>query len=154
MGECGCGETRPYKIVEIGDNVMVIEIYRGCEYCDTGLIVSLHLHTPESAAEFDFVPEEKFEPGEYGTTLDFPLLGGEDLAEAARQMKADEYFGGNGYDSMTDWLDDYGLELLQRSVRLRRTQRALDRAARCPNCSKPWDKFFCAECGYCKPPRQ
>ena len=36
----------------------------------------------------------------------------------------------------------------------RRTQRALDRAARCPNCSKPWDKFFCAECGYCKPPRQ
>jgi len=59
MGECGCGETRPYKIVEIGGNVMVIEIYRGCEYCDTGLIVSLHLHTPESAAEFDFVPEEK-----------------------------------------------------------------------------------------------
>ena len=32
--------------------------------------------------------------------------------------------------------------------------RALDRVARCPNCSKPWDKFFCAECGYCKPPRQ
>jgi hypothetical protein len=126
MGECGCGETRPYKIVEIGGNVMVVEIYRGCEYCDTGLIVSLHLHTPESATDFDFVPEEKFEPGEYGTRLDFPLLSGEDLAEAARQMKADEYFGGNGYDSMTDWLDDYGLELLQRAVRLRLTQLAQD----------------------------
>ena len=34
------------------------------------------------------------------------------------------------------------------------TPRALDGAARCPNCGKPWDKFFCAECGYCKPPRQ
>lgn len=32
--------------------------------------------------------------------------------------------------------------------------RALDRAARCPNCKSKWDKFFCAECGYCKPPRQ
>ena len=42
---------------------------------------------------------------------------------------------------------------LEEQVR-RLTQRALDRAARCPNCSKPWDKFFCAECGYCKPPRQ
>jgi len=34
------------------------------------------------------------------------------------------------------------------------TKRALDRVAHCPNCHKPWDKFFCAECGYCKPPRQ
>lgn len=34
------------------------------------------------------------------------------------------------------------------------TPRALDRAARCPNCKSKWDKFFCAECGYCKPPRQ
>lgn len=34
------------------------------------------------------------------------------------------------------------------------TQRALDGAVRCPNCDKSWDKFFCAECGYCAPPRQ
>ena len=34
------------------------------------------------------------------------------------------------------------------------TPRAPDRAARCPNCKSKWDKFFCAECGYCKPPRQ
>ncbi len=34
------------------------------------------------------------------------------------------------------------------------TPRALDGAERCPNCDKSWDKFFCAECGYCAPPRQ
>lgn len=37
---------------------------------------------------------------------------------------------------------------------IRPTPRALDGAERCPNCDKSWDKFFCAECGYCAPPRQ
>lgn len=49
------------------------------------------------------------------------------------------------------------IKRLRGSLELRNAaeqSRALDRVARCPNCSKPWDKFFCAECGYCKPPRQ
>lgn len=121
MGECGCGETVPYKILQIDDKVLVVEIYRGCEYCDTGLIVTLHLNTAESAAEWDWEPDTKLEPDDYGhAQVDFPLLGKDDLVEAAKRMNADAMFGGeDGYETLTDWLSDNGLELLQTALRLR-----------------------------------
>lgn len=54
------------------------------------------------------------------------------------------------------WLQATGSEDLVTCPNCQRllTPRALDRVARCPNCKSKWDKFFCAECGYCKPPRQ
>ena len=75
MGECGCGETRPYKIVDLGDSVMVVEIYDGCQYCETGVMVTLHKLTYEAAKEWGWKPDTKFERDRLGISqLNFPII--------------------------------------------------------------------------------
>jgi hypothetical protein len=114
MGECGCGETRPHKIVDLGDSVMVVEIYDGCRYCETGIVVTLHKLTPEEAKEWDWEPDTKFERDHLGISqLNFPIVGQEDLIAAAKQMGYQEG------DQLLEDLSDIGLELLQRAVRIR-----------------------------------
>jgi hypothetical protein len=120
MGECGCNETRPYEILDADGKILVVEIYPGCSYCDTGIMVSLHLTPPDDAQAFDWQPTGKLEldKGQYAQ-WNYPIMGPDDLVEAAKKLKADEQFGLKGYDSLTDWLEDYGLDLLQTALRLR-----------------------------------
>ena len=37
-------------------------------------------------------------------------------------MELDEAIGDNGYESVTDWLEDNGLEFLQRALNIRLTE--------------------------------
>lgn len=115
MGECGCGETRPHKIIDLGDSVMVVEIYPGCLYCDTGIMVTLNKLTYEDAKVWGWEPDTKFEPDEVLgiMQLNFPIISKEDLIEAAKQMgfhESDELIGG---------LQEEGLELLQNAISIR-----------------------------------
>jgi hypothetical protein len=120
MCECGCGEMVPYEILDIDGKVMVVEIYRGCEDCDTGLMVSLNLFSSENATEQNLIPTKKFELDKFGWAQNnYPIVGKTDLIEAAKQMSADADFGEDGYESMTEWLEERGLELLQTALRLR-----------------------------------
>jgi hypothetical protein len=120
MGECGCGSTVPHKILKIGKDVMYIEIYRGCDYCGTGIMVTVGMVTPEIAEMNGWEPTKIFKTGKDGwDQLDFPIITPEDLIEAVKKMKCNDAVGENGYDNLTDWLSDSGLELLQTAVRLR-----------------------------------
>lgn len=118
MGQCGCGDLIPHDLVRIGENVLVVEIYRGCEDCGTGLAVSMYLFTPEAAGEWGFVPDRELKP--FAPPLDYPLANKRDLVDAARELNADAEM--EQYDSLTGWFQDYGLDLLQRAVRIRLTK--------------------------------
>lgn len=92
---------------------MIVEVYPGCRYCETGIIVTLHKLTYEEAKEWDWEPDIKFspEPPSGLSQLNFPILGNEDLIEAAIQMGRD--------DDLIDFLRDEGLDLLQRALSIR-----------------------------------
>lgn len=115
MCECGCNETIPYKIFSVGDNIMVVEIYKGCEDCDTGIMVTLHLFSKEEAKELDYVPEEEFAPDKFGySQKNFPILDRTDLVEAYNAMTGHP-------DTMIDALRDHylGCALLRDAVDIR-----------------------------------
>lgn len=124
MGECGCGEMTPDWVVQIGDKVMAIEVYPGCQDCGTGLMVALNLFTPERSKDFLLEPTEKFDVDEYGYgNYSIPVIGSEDLVEVVRDMEK------NGdpltdYDCLSDWLEDNALEILQKaqSIRMQKTR--------------------------------
>ncbi|MCA9375391.1 hypothetical protein KC622_03610, partial [Candidatus Dojkabacteria bacterium] len=123
MGECGCGEMRPYRVFNVSGNTLATEIYRGCEYCGTGIAFCLYYFTPNGISDF-FNPEDEevLIPDEFGNMVEFPIISKEDLIKSAKQMELDEAIGDKGYESVTDWLEDNGLEFLQRALNIRLTE--------------------------------
>lgn len=115
MGECGCGEMRPHKIFRIGNKILVVEIYKGCSYCETGVMVTLNVMTQEAAEKMGIEPSEAGEiEMEWGWGQEnFPIIGPEDLR--AELKERDALF--QEYDSLDDFFADEGLDILQGAVR-------------------------------------
>lgn len=129
MGECGCGELRPHEVLQLGNEILAVEIYEGCEYCDTGIMVTLNLLNKERADEIGLEPTGELKPDKYGWgQTNYPIIAPEDLIDAAKKLKSDEAFGDDGYDSLTDYLSDEGLELLQTALRIRLEKTAAENA--------------------------
>jgi len=119
MGQCGCGDFSPEEVVKFGNHILAIEIYPGCDDCETGLISTLHVFTPEYAADWRLEPEKEFKPDQYGQAqIDIPLMGKEDLIEALNKIR--EEVDPEEYDNFEDFLQDYGLRLLQEAFFIRR----------------------------------
>ena len=113
MGECGCGDFHPYESYRLGDYVLAIEIYKGCSYCNTGLMVGLHLFTDAEARRYDIEAHKEFKPDEYGhSQIDLPLIGKDDLVKAAQKLEPEF----SEYGDLMNFLSDYGLELLQNAI--------------------------------------
>lgn len=113
MGECGCSEMTNYEAYKIGDYILAVESYLGCEYCHTGLMISLHLFTEENAKDFLIETDREFKPDKYGhAQLDFPIIGSNELIKAVKQVRLD---GVNlsQYEDLEDIFEDVGLELLR-----------------------------------------
>lgn len=111
MCECGCGDFHPHQSFLMGDDVLSVEVYRGCDNCDTGLMVTLYKMSPSEAERWDI--EEFSEFDRFGM-VNIPLLHPEDLIEALKEIQeADEY------DNFADFLSDHGLDLIQRAVEKR-----------------------------------
>ena len=123
MGECGCGEMTNYDAYKIGDYILAIEKYLGCEYCHTGLMVSLHLFTEENADIFFIETDKEFKTDKFGyAQLNFPIIGPEELVKAVRQIK----LGGvdlSQYEDLEDIFEDVGLELLRTGTELLENQK-------------------------------
>ncbi|MDQ3804292.1 MAG: hypothetical protein M3416_10725 [Acidobacteriota bacterium] len=133
MGACGCGELSVYEGYTVGPYVLAVEVYRGCSYCDTGLMVALHLFTPEEAETYDVEIKSEFKPDKYGhAEIAFPMVGQADLVKAAEGLEAKEEGGSlvPRYDSLADILRDYGLKLLQAGLRYRLKEIADEEAKR------------------------
>ena len=117
MGECGCGDLQPHKVLKVGDKLLIVEVYDGCHYCDTPIGVALHLATPEWAKDWGIEADGTLEPDEYGwAEIAFPLIDPQGLIEAAREVDADDAVGEGGYGCFTEWLKDEGLTLLQKAL--------------------------------------
>ena len=75
---------------------------------------------PEIAEMNGWQPTEAFEISKDDwNQLDFPIIAPEDLIDAVKKMNDGNAVGKNGYENITDWLNDRGLELLQTAVSLR-----------------------------------
>jgi len=134
MGQCGCGDlvidsARPIAGTDI---VLAVDEYQGCNYCHTGLMPTLHFFDPKGWKEWGEGAElgEPITPDEFGGDRGYgwriPLIGKAELVKAARVLVAEEGEpfgqGEDGYATLADWLEDYGLRLLQEAMRQRAKQ--------------------------------
>jgi len=112
MGECGCGEIRDVRqVVRVGNKIMVVEVYPGCENCgQDGIATTLHLFTKWSSEMFGFEPQSELTT-EMAEGLETVLFTVRDLVAALDGMPTMEH-----YDRLSDWIEDNGLELLQRAI--------------------------------------
>ena len=122
MGECGCG-MRPFDMaLKLKRNVVLgIRVYDGCRDCFAGIGVDISAFTSakseflESAGERDAMPPDEF-GGNGGSGYAVGLFEVCDLVSAAGAIEEsgcplDEYA------TLGDWLDDNGLDLIQRAHR-------------------------------------
>lgn len=129
MGQCGCGEQTSDRGFKQRGSILAVQVYDGCEYCDTGIMVMLYWFTHKSVF-LSGVPIEKApEPSEFGGNeghgICFPLLGKDDLRAAAKELIRESgpiSPRGDGYRNLDDWLADYGLRLLQEALRHKRKE--------------------------------
>ena len=122
MGECGCGNFNPQDSFKVGDKVMATEVYYGCDYCNTGICLSLYLFTPEAAERWSLLPiEEMKDDGNLvGGVRHYPLVGPEDLFESFKEMFDRNYIEGeDGFESPLDFVKEFSLEILQGAFRRR-----------------------------------
>lgn len=124
MGQCGCGELQPRDVLKVGGKVMAVEVYKGCEICDTGVMLTLNLFNPSRAKEHDLKPRREFKTDKHGFGfVDYPLLGKDDLIEAVKELeKAGEVI--DNYDNLVDWFRDNGLFMLQKAISIRQRKTA------------------------------
>ena len=121
MCECGCGEYCPAKEYSIRGCVVGIELYPGCRDCDTGLAIVPHFFKKGSP----FVMTEKPQsvtPDEDGACLPMiPIFDVEDLKAAFKEQDCQyDPTDADGYATLDDYLDDYGLSILQKAIEIRR----------------------------------
>jgi hypothetical protein len=119
MGQCGCGEYQPERQYSVRGCVFGIVLYPGCDYCAETLAIDPYFFTKDSEFIVDR-PTENVKPDEYGGPLGlgFEIFSVADLREAAKEC--DPVIDPNkqdAYSNMEDWLDDYGLQLLQGALR-------------------------------------
>ena len=120
MGECGCGEIQYHNIVhavEFRGTVLATEIYMGCEYCHTGLQVCLHLFSSEEATAFGIEATDKLQLEHGYAWLNIPVVDVSDLREALPELTQPTM---EHYNSLEDWLEDNGRELLRDGAAIRR----------------------------------
>lgn len=119
MGQCGCGDYAPVKQYKIKGCVVGVEIYPGCDYCTDQVSVAIHLFTPSSPF-VGWQDTKTVMPDEYGANIPaIPVLSVGDLRAAFKAMDyqydpTDE----DGYETLDDYLQDYGLRIVQEAIRL------------------------------------
>jgi len=71
MGECGCNDLVPDKVVQLGEHILALSIYHGCEDCHPDAAVILHAYTKKDADELSLEPTMEIEPGDIENNVVF-----------------------------------------------------------------------------------
>jgi hypothetical protein len=128
MGECGCGNAAFESAFRVrGQNpVLGIERYAGCRDCGTGPAVRVSVFDRKGATEWlvglpskDLIPDAN--GSNSGRGIGIMLWEPEDLIAAAGEIEAAEGTVGpepNDYESVADWLSDYGHALVSRAMEI------------------------------------
>src|SRR5690348_11789267 len=121
MGECGCGETCVETAVRLPDGVIVgHDVYHGCPECFRGPAFAIYIYPNDKSEWLRHSKIEEFVPDEYGRNHRYVVSVGlfevTDLrAAAAESCKEGGTIGRgrNQYANLDDWLDDFGLRMVQ-----------------------------------------
>ena len=121
MCECGCGQTDISEAYRIGKTrtVLALQVYPGCQNCDYGPGVALSLFDSPKSEWLDGVDVQAVTPDEFGSNegrgIPIPIMDVEDLVASAKELDPVER-----YESLSEWLEEHGSQLLQDAVRRRR----------------------------------
>jgi hypothetical protein len=115
--QCGCGDTEIDKAYALPDGTVVAyDIYQGCKDCFSGPGVAVYLYPNRKSEWLRDVKIGKFKPDEYGGNggmgISVGLFDVEDL-----KAEADELEGIENYADLSEWLDEFGLDLIQGAMR-------------------------------------
>jgi hypothetical protein len=114
MCECPCGEFDSVAAFALGEHVVAIERYPGCDNCHTPTGVAVHVVTPERAQDWEITPTEEAALGDFGWwQIAIPLVGVGELVDAAEEMEKRGEIDPSDYDSLADLLETHGHDLVR-----------------------------------------
>ena len=131
MCQCGCSEYPVEQAYELTRRcVLGVKVYTGCVDCFRGLAVDLSIWNSANVEWLEHLRgqiDKTVKPSEYGGSnndcgIPVPIIDVPSLIEQAKELEADGCgmtYGedGDGFDSVADWLDEYGFQLLQGACR-------------------------------------
>src|SRR4051812_4848038 len=126
MCQCGCGEFPVENAYELPDGQVVgYGIYRGCADCNPGPGISIYVYPDRKSEWLEQAEIEPYEPSEFGgnggSGISFGLFEVEDLQAEAKDLTDGEGAtigrGRDQYRNIEDWLEDYGLRMVQGAMR-------------------------------------
>ena len=121
MGECGCGSIEPEIILKINSNkYIVIEKYKGCSYCVAPITTSILFFDKKGFEDYyGKYYHDKIEPVEFnkdgGTPYHVNYFSQDDMYKAVENLCINPF---TDYDSLSDLISDYGLDLIQDSIKI------------------------------------
>lgn len=120
MGECGCGAMTPYEVLKInGNKYIVVEKYKGCNYCSAPIGVSLYFFNKKGFDEWLFdidksdIIEISFD--EYAsdwnkTRYDIGFFGEDEMKDVAKKdfnFYSTEELCDDGLDFLRDCISEF-----------------------------------------------
>ncbi len=123
MGQCGCGEVLIENAYELPSGEVVgYYVYRGCDECHAGPAVDIFIYPDKKSEWVRDAKIEKYKPTEYGGNegrgIPIAFFEVRDLIEAAKKIGGTKFDATAGYESVEDWLEDYGLQMMQDGMRI------------------------------------
>ena len=120
MCQCGCGDTNIDKGFRLpSGEIVAYDVYHGCAECFAGPGVTFYVYPNKKAIWLEGVDIEKYQPdengGNQGGGIAVSFFEVNDLVEAAKEI-GDTELNAQGYDSVEDWLSDFGLDMMQKAM--------------------------------------
>lgn len=144
MGQCGCGDSVEDKLLLLPNGWVVAHgTYRGCQECHPGPGYGIKIYdTLEHAQEWLDVEPERVSPCQFGGN-DGGGWGGEiceveDIVSAVKSIERDGCEVGEdaAYASVADFMEDFGLTIMQEAMRRCEGRRAKASKPSAPDAEK------------------
>ena len=109
---CGCGDFHSDAAIEIGDKVLSVDVYPGCDNCNNPAGVELTLFDPKEASSWGVLEYDQLSDVDQ---LFVPFLTADDLLVAYKDIGA-AIGGEEGYKTFEEYLTDHGTELIALAI--------------------------------------
>jgi hypothetical protein len=125
MCQCGCSNPYIEHAYELPNRqVVAYDVYHGCDQCFSGPGLNIYVYPNKKSEWLRSAKIEQFKPDEYGgdggSGIAINFFEVTDLKAEANEMEQQGCTIGpadNQYATLQDWLDDFGLDLIQGAMR-------------------------------------